>query len=362
MTAPLPTAPASLPLPATLPLAARLPLLGLYPAKYRAAHGEEIATVFAEATEGVSRGTALREWAHLAAHALRLRTRLSSSDPAGRIAAGAAPFILAGGAGLSMVHLLIGLFLPDHVEQLHGGHPAIRTALVAAASPWILALACASLGRWTPARILVLLGILGRIGATLAFAPHYWQLGTNSFLEPLPFGFVPGAVLLPFGLVPGTLLLIAPPDAVDLSLRGRRATVLTALAIAVPMSALAIRWSPPDPGDIIFSIFSPSVLLEVTIAWPAAVMSLALLVHLGARRPDILSAVGIALAVLPWTAMFPPAPFQGFTAPRFWSVPNMPDTFDYFPRNVAIVLAFLATATLLAALHRSRHTDTPEPA
>ncbi|WP_035864098.1 hypothetical protein [Kitasatospora cheerisanensis] len=64
-------------------LVRRLPLRGLYPAAYRAAHGEEIAAVLAESVRDADRRTAVREWAVLAAHALRLRTRLSSRDPAG---------------------------------------------------------------------------------------------------------------------------------------------------------------------------------------------------------------------------------------------------------------------------------------
>ncbi|GAA2156055.1 hypothetical protein GCM10009760_56590 [Kitasatospora kazusensis] len=38
----------------------RLPLKGLYPAKYRAAHGEEITAVFAEAVRHVDGRTARR--------------------------------------------------------------------------------------------------------------------------------------------------------------------------------------------------------------------------------------------------------------------------------------------------------------
>ncbi|MDH6127444.1 hypothetical protein [Kitasatospora sp. GP82] len=57
----------------------------IHTAKYRAAHGEEITAVFAEAVQYADRRTALREWATLAAHAVRPRTRLSSRDPAGRI-------------------------------------------------------------------------------------------------------------------------------------------------------------------------------------------------------------------------------------------------------------------------------------
>ncbi|MDH6108167.1 hypothetical protein P3T36_007104 [Kitasatospora sp. MAP12-15] len=354
MTAPPMTTPETLLPPARRSLAARLPLLGLYPAKYRAAYGEEIAAVFAETVQDSGPRTALREWAALAAHAGRLRTRLSSSDPAGRITAGAAPFILAGGAGLSVLQLLVGLFLPDplkHVQQVW--HPGTWTSLVVAQTgPWILALILASLGRWTPARLLVLLGILGRIGAMLAFATP-----DDPLADVLPYD-----LLLPFGIVPGTVLLIAPADAVDISPHGRGETVLTALALAVPMSVLAIFWFRPDLSPATAPFSSTEVdLLDVTVAWPAAVMSLAMLLHLGARRPDRLRATGIALAVLPWTAVLPPASYYLLPPPGLW----VQVISYYFLRNTGVVLAFLATATLLAylrhtLLHRSLPTDPPE--
>ncbi|WP_370145507.1 hypothetical protein [Streptacidiphilus sp. EB129] len=81
-------------------------LLRLYPAPYRAAHGQEIAAVHEEATADLTGLTLLREHASLAAHALRLRTRLSSTHPAGRVFAGAAPFALAGATGVALLSAL----------------------------------------------------------------------------------------------------------------------------------------------------------------------------------------------------------------------------------------------------------------
>ncbi|MFJ2582820.1 hypothetical protein [Kitasatospora aureofaciens] len=234
-----------------------------------------------------------------------------------------------------MVQLLVGLILPDPLRRIEQwGHPAIWTALVVAQTgPWILALIFASLGRWTPARLLVLLGILGRIGAMLAFATP-----NDPLADVLPYD-----LLLPFGILPGTVLLIAPADAVDISPHGRGETVLTALALAVPMSVLAIFWFRPDLSPTIAPFSRTEVnLLDVTVAWPAAVMSLAMLLHLGARRPDRLRTTGIALAVLPWTAMLPPASYYLLAPPGLWA-----QVISYFfLRNAGVVLAFLATATL----------------
>ncbi|AUY50931.1 hypothetical protein [Streptomyces sp. CB01881] len=322
-------------------LPTRLPLLGLYPAKYRAANGAEIAAVLSESLEGADRRTVLREWATVAAHAVRLRTRLSSSDPAGRFLAGAAPYLLAGGAGLAVVHLLLGLFLPDQFGD--EGHPALRVAVGAVQTvPWILALLCAAGGRWGAARLLVLAGTLMRTAAAAAFFAH----------ESLAlFQYLP---LAGFWLLLSVLLL-APPDGVDHSRRARTEMVATALALALPMGALAMIWPWPDEGLAADHVFSDAnrTLLDVSTAWPAVVMSIALLLNLARRGVDRVRAAGVALAVLPWTAMLAP--------PYYWRPPF--DGHDLL-RNLLVVLALLAfTATVAATRHRVRPSVEPvEPA
>ncbi|MEU6231523.1 hypothetical protein [Kitasatospora sp. NPDC047058] len=311
-------------------LSTRLPLLGLYPAGYRAAHGAEIVAVFAESVHGADRRTVRREWASLASHALRLRTRLSSRDPAGRFLAGAAPFLLAGGAGLAAVHLLLGLFLPDQFGE--EGHPAVRAVVGAAQTgPWILALLCAVLGRWGAARALVLLGAVIRTGAAAAFFVHPgW-----AFFQYLP--------LAGFWLLLAVPLVLAPPDGVDLSRSGRAGTAATALALALPMGATAVLWPWPDDGPAVDHVFSDAnrTLLDASTAWPAVVLSLALLLHLGRPGADRVRAAGIALAVLPWTVMLAP--------PYYWRPPF--DGHDLV-RNLAVVLGLLAFATVLGVARR----------
>ncbi|MEV0534280.1 hypothetical protein [Kitasatospora sp. NPDC050463] len=321
-------------------LPTRLPLIGLYPAAYRASHGEEIAAVFAESVQGGDRGTVVREWAALAAHAARLRTRLSSRDPAGRILAGAAPFMLAGGAGLATVHLVMGLFLTVPLFEL-GGSNATATAVVGAVqtAPWILALLCAALGRWGYARVLVLAGTLARIGAFAGYFVH----PAGAFAQYL--------FLLPLWLLLAAPILIAPPDAVDQSTRGRTGVTIAALALALPMTALVLRWPWRGAGDYSEPVFSTGLqtLLDVSSAWPAFVMATAHLVQLAAARPDRLRAAGTALAVLPWTVML--------AAPYYWRPPR---DLAELARNAAVVAAFLIVATGLAALRRAL-TGAPKP-
>ncbi|MFJ1931923.1 MULTISPECIES: hypothetical protein [unclassified Kitasatospora] len=327
-------------------LPGRLPLIGIYPAAYRASHGEEIAAVFAESVEGADRRTVLREWVTLAAHAARLRTRLSSGDPAGRALAGAAPFLLAGGAALAFVQLVMTFFVADTRFDLMGLHTTAATAVGAVqAAPWVLALLGAGLGHWGAARLLVLVGVLARIGAAVGYAVH------------------PAGVLflslhqLPLWLLLGVPLLIAPPDGVDQRVRARVGTVVAAAVIALPMSALVLAWPWRDLEDYSEVIFprSTQMLLDASSAWPAVVMAIAFFVHFAARRPDRPRAAGVALAALPWAVMLP--------APYYWALPR--DLAD-LGRNLAVVVGLLAVAAVLAAFGRtlaaSRDPEPVEPA
>ncbi|GJF35125.1 hypothetical protein KNE206_78250 [Kitasatospora sp. NE20-6] len=317
----------------TPPLLRHLPLISLYPAGYRAAHGEEITAVFAEAVRHADRRTALREWAALAAHALRLRTRLSSRDPAGRIIAGAAPFLLAGGAALSMVHLLTGVFLPDPFTG-----PA-RTAVGAAqTAPWVLALLCVAFRRRVPARALVLVAVVTRIGVAVA-----------AQFDPSPAS-TRYTDLLGLWAVMGVLVLIAPPDAVDASPRSRSRTVASAIAIALPMSGIAVLWIGTWPDDYADIVFPPStrIPLDASSAWPAFVMTLVYLLHLASPHTDRLRVGGVALAVLPWTVMAAPPLYR-----------SAPTDAHHLLRNGGVVLALLAVATTVGILRRTGRRTRP---
>lgn len=327
-------------------LPGRLPLIGIYPAAYRASHGEEIAAVFAESVEGADRRTVLREWVTLAAHAARLRTRLSSGDPAGRALAGAAPFLLAGGAALAFVQLLMGLFITEPHSELMGLHTTAATAVgVVQTVPWLLALLGAGLGHWGAARVLVLVGVLVRIGAAVGY-----------FVHPAGVLFL-SLYQLPLWLLLGVPLLVALPDGVDQRVRARVGTVVAAGAIVLPMSALVLAWPWRELEDYSMIVFprSTQMLLDASSAWPAVVMAIAFSVHFAARRPDRPRAVGVALAALPWAVMLP--------APYYWTLPrNLAD----LGRNLAVVVGLLAVAATLAALGRtlaaSRNAEPVEPA
>ncbi|MFD8482427.1 hypothetical protein [Kitasatospora sp. NPDC059673] len=299
------------------------PFLGLlrrlYPTGYRAAHGEEIVAVFAESVRHADRRTAVREWAVLAAHALRLRARLSSRDPAGRVLAGAAPFLVAGGAALGAVQLLTMLLT-------RGTHDIPAALDVAHAAPLVLALLCALLGRWAPARVLVLLAVV-----TAQFGADAESIGATS--------------LLGVWAVVGALVLLAPPDAVGLSRRDRTRLVAAATAVALPMIGVAALWLGVWAEDYAAVLFPPiaQTPIDTSLAWPAVVMAVAYLLHLADPGTDRLRAVGVALAALPWAAMVAP--------PLYRNAPAEPRD---LLRDAVVVLGFLAAATVIGLRRRNR--------
>ncbi|MFJ5924171.1 hypothetical protein ACIQF6_16390 [Kitasatospora sp. NPDC092948] len=301
----------------------------LYPAEYRAAYGEEIVAVHAESVRHAGRRAAAHEWAVLAAHALRLRTRLSSRDPAGQVLAGAAPFLLAGGAALGVVHLLIALVL----RATGSGHAPAGVG-VAQAAPWVLALLCAALGRWTAARVLVLVAVVAA-----------------QCLSGLSFGL--HLDLVELWALMGVLVLLAPPDAVDPSRRGRVRAAVAAAAVAVPMGGLAALWIVNWPDDYLSIAFTPlqESLLLASTAWPAVVMVLAYLRHLADPATDRLRAGGVALAVLPWVVAV---------------VPPLYDTAFFLNLDAMAVLVLLVAATAVGFRRRNRLAgpagpETPDP-
>ncbi|MEU9133889.1 hypothetical protein AB0D08_38390, partial [Kitasatospora sp. NPDC048540] len=254
-------------------------LIGLYPARYRELHGEDIAATFAEATEGLSPRAVLRERLDLASHALRLRLRIASTDPAGRMLAAAAPVALALAAGECLSGLLPSLTaLATTSPQTRPRLFAVEVVLVALVFiPWIVALLLTTTGRWRRARPVAVLAALIDLGVALVVLGAYDR--------------APGALLRACALA--ALVLLAPPDLVDTGRRGRWEAGAVALATGVPLAVLMdsrvtlLGWSWYEvPAMVGF--------------WALLVVSLLLLVHLSARRPDRLRGAGIALGPAPW--------------------------------------------------------------
>ncbi|KDN84634.1 hypothetical protein KCH_37260 [Kitasatospora cheerisanensis KCTC 2395] len=244
------------------------------------------------------------------------------AGPGGRALAGAAPFVLAGGAALGAAHLVAGFFL---LKPGTGVLPVV--AAVALSAPWVLALLGAALGRWAVARVFVLVAVV----AVLAAVVH--PVGPSSS----------AGTLLELWCVMGGLVLLAPPDGVDLSRRGRSRAVACSIAVGLPMCGIAAGWLGLWLEDYPDVVFPPSlqVPLDASTAWPAVVLAVAYLLHLADPRVDRVQAGGVALAVLPWVVM--PRP------PLYYDTPlNGHDLL----RDAAVVLALLAAATAAGVLRR----------
>uniref|UniRef100_A0AAU3GMS4 Integral membrane protein n=1 Tax=Streptomyces sp. NBC_01401 TaxID=2903854 RepID=A0AAU3GMS4_9ACTN len=141
------------------------PLARLYPAAYRAAHGQEIVDVHREMTADLPRPARLRADADLAAHALRVRLGLDSASPAGRFFSLAGPFALAAGAvdsGLRLARWYAGLVLSPAPARIQlsamGGAESLYVLLsLVVCVGAVIALT----GRWRPGVGLAVGGLLG---------------------------------------------------------------------------------------------------------------------------------------------------------------------------------------------------------
>ncbi|MFC9324623.1 hypothetical protein [Kitasatospora sp. NPDC057015] len=309
-------------------------LVALYPARYRAAHGEDICATFAEATAGRPRSAVLRECRDLATHALRLRLRIGPTDPAGRVLAGAAPVALALAAGCAGYFLL-----PQLRELVHRirypypglglGHAVLDATLQTAYTvPWLLALGIAALGRWRSARIaggaaaLLSVGVLALTG-----------------LYPYTAGQMATMALV------GALVLLAPAGLVDVTRRGRWEMVGLALAVALPMIAV-------DRYGAQHLLLPVLALLPI---WLSAVAAPALLGRLSGGRPDRLRAAGVGLGALPW--LMPLAAVAAFDRPA-----RLHTLLQYAGACVAPLGAAVAVAGAVHLARRVRTTDPADPA
>lgn len=310
------------------PQAGRL-LIGLYPARYRAVHGEDIRATFAEATEGRPRRAVLQECRDLATHALRLRLRIGPTDPAGRVLAAAAPVALALAAGCALY-----LLLPELRELVHrirypypnlGLGYAVRDAVlhVAYTVPWLLALAFAVLGRWRGARITGMAATLPSIAVPALTGPSSYATGQMAAMALV-----------------GVLVLLAPAGLVDVTRRGRWEMVALALAVALPMIAVS-RYE---------AHHVPLPMTGLLAIWLGTVTAPVLGARLSGGRPDRLRAVGTALGALPWMMPIVIAAVDG-TA-------HLPTLLRY---TGAFLAPFGAAAAVAAAVHLARRARTAEP-
>ncbi|GAA1982163.1 hypothetical protein [Catenulispora subtropica] len=243
-------------------------LLWLYPARYRADHGDEIMSLHCDArlaAEG--RIARVREDLDLIAHAGRTRLRISSAFASGRALGSAAPWLVAGAAA-SAVYAL------TQSATLHNGRhlPPVTAALNGLL---LVALALAVAGFWAWARPLTVLA-----GAALA--------GVMAFESPVLHWH---SSRIDFLAVTALLVLCAPPDIRPTSRTDRAAMLAAAAAVALPVATWSLGLEVHLPGYLPTTDRGPWTLLVMAVVAFIALLRVR-------KQPAMLA--GAIVATLPW--------------------------------------------------------------
>lgn len=131
--------------------------LALYPRRYRGLHGAEITQLYWDATDGADARARRREEWDIAAHALRVRTALTSHQLLGRLALAAAPYALAAAVSLAASRLTTAAAEAVRDSDT-AALPGVGALVVFLATLAAGALACA--GRWPLARAVSVLPVI----------------------------------------------------------------------------------------------------------------------------------------------------------------------------------------------------------
>ncbi len=266
-------------------------LLRLYPAHYRREHGEEIAAIYAEATQGATKPARLREAADLTGHALRVRLSLTSANPAGRLLAAAAPYVLAVVCAPALFRLLRNAAHPI-VRQNGAWAWAVGTGTALALTSAVL---CAAGGRWGSARMLAAFGVVTEEIVQWA--------GMGSYLVYHHCADGPAAALVNI-LCPTCVVLILLGCPLDLPAVSRRdRTMIAVVAVTVFVTQVAAgsgffpqltEWDRPGVGGVLWSVerLAPPALL--------AVFLFVALARGGRRALPAAAGVLTAAAILAW--------------------------------------------------------------
>ncbi|MEU2084360.1 hypothetical protein ABZ569_21160 [Streptomyces albus] len=223
----------------------RLPLpVRLYPRAYRQANGAETAATYADAVAGARLPARIAEAAGVTGHALRMRARLTSERTFPRVAALAAPLVVAVAAGQSAAQLfrLPGSTPPETLDGLG------QLAGLSVTGAWITGLLwCAPLlavlaGRWSLAKVLGVVAAVAVVVARLA-----WFVPRMATLLPDHLASLLLNVGLPQLMWAG-LLVAAPRDLLDTSRAGR---LLLPVAALVTYVVAAVGWQEGWRGAVL---------------------------------------------------------------------------------------------------------------
>ncbi|MFJ5836569.1 hypothetical protein ACIQGO_07310 [Streptomyces shenzhenensis] len=270
----------------------------LYPGTYRRAFAQEVSAVIADVEAERGRWAGALEKSAVIGHALRLRTRLDSARPAGRLLARAVPVLVAVTAPLSL-SLLIAWCAASrpHADRL--------MYAPAAYAPWCAVLFFTLIARWTAARLGAGLALLGALVSLPLVRGLYGAEGFAQEWKTL------------VGLaVAALLVLLAPPDLPPVGNGARWTVALVGLALAVPLTAAAVMtFGGPqeeylvqfDPRDTYLSIVPQILVLPTAIAVARSRRAVASALALMAALP-LAFALSVQLTELqrgafPWWAL-----------------------------------------------------------
>ncbi|PYC88473.1 hypothetical protein C7C46_00240 [Streptomyces tateyamensis] len=302
--------------------------LALHPTGYRREWGEELTATFTESTAGADRWAVARELFDLAGHGLRLRVGLGSAGVAAQLTALVAPFAAVAAAGEALAHLIMLPYLLRQGSNFHwvwSAHPVLGIVQIVGLLLALAAAVAATLGRWTPARVLAPIALLASCTTGLSSLSDILNSRT---LLMLLIEHGPQAMWVLF-LLAAPRDLLGPP-----SWRTR----LGALAGAL-VGGVIIQFG--------FFAGEPAFLREATqyLALTAIAVELALLVAAvplllrGWYGPAAAALAGTPLALLVFLTVL-----EGFVGGA---------------RNVAPVLAVLLPVAALGLAHRLGHRIPP---
>ncbi|QDY75254.1 hypothetical protein [Streptomyces qinzhouensis] len=204
-------------------------LVRLYPRRFRAAYGDEVAAVYQELTADAGPVERLREAGGIAAHAVRLRLGLGSVQGPGRLCALAAPLVLAVSAA-EAVRRLAETARYAITMRAEGRPPMFfptDMVLAAACAALVAAAVVALSGRWTA----------GRLWAAAAQSGYAVTVATSGHNLAYTAGAVGTSALTV------AVLLACPPDEHP-EPRLRLLAAGAGAATAIPLAALALDLLP----------------------------------------------------------------------------------------------------------------------
>jgi hypothetical protein len=265
----------------------------LYPAAYRAEHGEEVLSTVRDSLSSSRRGTAALELADLAAHALRERVRFTATSRSGAVAATAAPLAAGSAIALSLVFLVFAEtpWAPERGFDWNVWH---RFGPFATLGPlaylaWLLVFVAVLAGRGGTARLLTAMAMA--LSAAIVPLSHLTKIQRP-----------PAYMLVALALF-GLIVLAAPSDPIRRAMDRRVLTAWTVLLTGF-LSGISLEYGLPqtqpalgDTRPLWYMGRDSIVAMGDLLPWALALLLVVSVLCLRLNRRLPLAAVAVTL---PW--------------------------------------------------------------